>query len=139
MHTLHKYNIPHIPIKQGYKIPSPKNELENYVHAICILFTPWRTYTNIKKSINALWMQNLNVVYLEISYFNKCVIKDIGILHECKESKDVHRMMKQNENEYQDEKEYIDNFINPFYNKSVTNYDDDIEIHIKKTNDDNVN
>jgi len=84
-------------------------------------------------------MQNLNVVYLEISYFYKCVIKDNGILHECEESKDVDRMMKQSENEYQDEKEYIDNFMNPFYNKSVNDYDDDIEIHIEKTNDDNVN
>jgi hypothetical protein len=84
-------------------------------------------------------MQNLNVVYLEFSYFNKCVIIDIGILHECKESKDVDRMMKQSENECQDEKEYIDNFINPFYNRSVNDYDDDIEIHIEKTNHDNVN
>jgi len=33
MHTLHKYNIPHILIKQGYKIPLPKNELENYADA----------------------------------------------------------------------------------------------------------
>jgi len=105
MHTLHKYNIPHIPIKQGYKIPSPKNELENYVRAICILFTPWKTYTYIKKSIKVVHMQNLNVFYLEISYFNKCVTKDIGILHECKESRDVDKMMKQSENECQDEKD----------------------------------
>jgi hypothetical protein len=59
-YTLHKYNIPCIPIIQGYKIPSPKDEPENYAHVICVLFTPWKTYTNIKKSINTLWMQNLN-------------------------------------------------------------------------------
>jgi len=49
-------------------------------------------------------MQNLNVVYVEMSSFNKCVIKNIGILHECKESRDADRMMKQSENECQDEK-----------------------------------
>jgi hypothetical protein len=47
--------------------------------------------------------------------------------------------MRQSENECQYEKEHIDNFINPLYNKSVNAYDDDIEICIKKTNDDNVN
>ncbi len=39
-YTLRKYNIPCIPIIQGYKIPSLKNEPENYAHVICVLFTP---------------------------------------------------------------------------------------------------
>jgi hypothetical protein len=47
--------------------------------------------------------------------------------------------MKQNENECQDEKKHIDNFINPLYNKNVNDYNDDIEICIEKTNDNNVN
>jgi hypothetical protein len=47
--------------------------------------------------------------------------------------------MKQSENECQYEKEHINNFINPLCNKSVNDYNDDIEICIKKTNDDNVN
>jgi hypothetical protein len=34
---------------------------------------------------------------------------------------------------------YIYNSINPFYNKNVNDYDDDIEIHIEKTNNENVN
>jgi hypothetical protein len=43
-------------------------------------------------------------------------------------------MERQSENECQYEKEHIDNFI-----KSVNDYHDDIEICMKKTNDDNVN
>jgi hypothetical protein len=80
-------------------------------------------------------MQIFNVV----ASFNKSIIKNIGILHECKESRDVDRMMKQSENECQDEKEHIDNFINPLYNKDVNDYNGDIEICIKKTNDNDVN
>jgi hypothetical protein len=84
-------------------------------------------------------MQNLNVVYPKKSSFNKCVIKNIRILHECKESKDANRMMRQSENECQYEKEHIDNFINPLHNKNVNDYNDDIEICIMKTNDGNAN
>jgi hypothetical protein len=73
------------------------------------------------------------------SSFNKCVIKNIEILHECRESKDVNIMMKQSENECQYEKEHTNNFINALYNKSVNDYNDDIEICIMKTNDDNAN
>jgi hypothetical protein len=47
--------------------------------------------------------------------------------------------MRQSENECKYEKKQIENFINPLYNKSVYDYDDDIEISIKKTNDENVN
>ncbi len=36
-------------------------------------------------------------------------------------------------------KKHINNFINPLYNKSVNDYNDDTEICIKKINDDNVN
>jgi hypothetical protein len=74
-HILHKYNIPCIPTLQGYKIPSPKNELENYACAICILFTPWRTYRDIKQSINALSIQNLNVIYPHIPCFDTYYLK----------------------------------------------------------------
>ncbi len=38
--------------------------------------------------------------------------------------------MKQNENDCQFFKIYIDNFIGPLYNKSANDYDDDIEICI---------
>jgi hypothetical protein len=84
-------------------------------------------------------MQIINVVYQKVSSFKKSIIKNIGILHECKESRDVDRMMKQSENEFQDEKEHINNFINPLYNKDINDYNDDIEICIEKTNDNNVN
>jgi hypothetical protein len=49
-------------------------------------------------------MQIFNVVYQENSSFNKYIIKNIEILHECKESRDVDKMMKQSENECQDKK-----------------------------------
>ncbi len=71
----HKYNITRIPILQGYKITSLKNELENYARAICTLFTPWRTYKDIKQSMNALWIQNLNVIYPHISCFDTYYLK----------------------------------------------------------------
>jgi hypothetical protein len=39
-------------------------------------------------------MENFNVVYPHISSFYKHVIKNIRILHECKESKDADKIMK---------------------------------------------
>jgi hypothetical protein len=47
--------------------------------------------------------------------------------------------MKQSENECQEEKEHINNFINPLYNKNVNDYNDDIGMCIEKTSDNNVN
>lgn len=44
-------------------------------------------------------MKFLNFVYQKVPSFNKSLIKNIGILHECKEPKDVDRMMKKSENE----------------------------------------
>jgi hypothetical protein len=48
-------------------------------------------------------------------------------------------MMRQSEDEYQDKNKNIDNFVDPLYNKNASDYDDDFEICINTSNENNLN
>jgi len=44
-----------MPTIQNYMIPSQKNDLENDDRSICIIFSLWRTFSNIKKYLTITW------------------------------------------------------------------------------------
>jgi hypothetical protein len=47
-HDLQEFKVPRISIIQGYTIPSKNNDLEKYACAICLLFLPWHSLSDIK-------------------------------------------------------------------------------------------
>jgi len=59
----------------------------------CILFKPWKTYKDVS-SIKFFY-----VIYPNISFFDKCGIKNLEYLHDSIKSKHGDRMMKQSEDE----------------------------------------
>jgi hypothetical protein len=86
-HNLYEYKIFKIPIIQNYTIPSQVNDLENYARSISILFSSWWTLSNIKKDLITTWDVILKTSYPTFSNFTEEKIKNVNILHECKESR----------------------------------------------------
>ncbi len=68
-HNLYEYKIPKILVIQN-TIPSQANDLENYPGSICILFSSWRTLSNIKK-FTTTWDVTLKTSYPTFSNFTK--------------------------------------------------------------------
>jgi hypothetical protein len=60
---LHRFKELEILVLQSYTIHSPKNEVENYAQAFCILFTLWHTIFDIKSDLTISWEMTLNNVY----------------------------------------------------------------------------
>jgi len=77
-HSLYKFKIPKIPILQNYIIPSQKNDPENYTQAICILFTSWHTFFDIKSNITISWEMTLKNVYPTLTDLHKTIIKNLA-------------------------------------------------------------
>jgi hypothetical protein len=91
--------VPKIPIIQGYTILSKNNNLEKYARIICLLFLPWHSLGDIKSDKNTTWSENLDRMYSNISTFDRFINLNINILHECKESRDANRLLRENEHE----------------------------------------
>ncbi len=70
------------------------NNFENYAKSICILFSSWQTLSNIKKYPTITWDVTLKTSYPTFFDFTKEKIKNISILHECKESRNVNHLLK---------------------------------------------
>jgi hypothetical protein len=93
IHNIYEYNIPEIPILQTYTISSQKNDLKNYARTVSIIFSSWSTLFDIKNNLSMSREKNLNKLYFSFSNSTKMVIKDVNILHECKESRDVNWLL----------------------------------------------
>ncbi len=61
---------------------------------LCILFSSWRTLSNIKKDLRTTWDVTFKTSYPTFINFTKEKIKNINILHECKESRNVNCLLK---------------------------------------------
>jgi hypothetical protein len=64
-----------------------------------ILFYPWHTFFDVKKSTEKSWSKNFEQLYPLLSTFDKEIIKNINISYECKESRDADRLMHASEND----------------------------------------
>jgi hypothetical protein len=60
---------------------------------ICILFSSWWTLSNIKKDFTT-WDVTLKTSYPTFSDFPKEKIKNVNILHECKESRNIDCLLR---------------------------------------------
>jgi hypothetical protein len=60
-----------MPVIQNYMIPSQKNDLENDDRSICIIFSLWRTFSNIKKYLTITWNATLKSLYPTFFDFTK--------------------------------------------------------------------
>jgi hypothetical protein len=52
-----------MPVFQNYMIPSQNNDLENDDRSICIIFSSWQTFSNIKKYLAITWGATLKSFY----------------------------------------------------------------------------
>ncbi len=58
----------------------------------CII--AWRIFPDIKIDMSISWKATLNKQGMKIFNFTKMVIKNVNILHEYKESRDVDRLLR---------------------------------------------
>jgi hypothetical protein len=136
-HSLHEYKVPRIPIIQGYRIPSFKNDCESYSRTMSILFYPWRTFLDVKKCNDKSWSENFEQLYPLLSTFDKKIIKNINISHECKESRDADRLMRASENDNNEQTncdKHEHSTMDGLYDENIGDeedhiFDEPIEIH----------
>jgi hypothetical protein len=91
------------------------NNFENYVKSICILFSSWWTLSNIKKCLTITWNVASKTSYPTFFNFTKENIKNINILHECKESRDDDSLLKASIEDNIDEDNKDATLNRPFY------------------------
>jgi hypothetical protein len=104
---------------------------------MCILFSPWRMFLDIKKPTYKSWKENFEQLYPSLSRFDKEIIKNINILYECKELRDADRLMQASENDTNkqtDRNKCEYDAINGLYDENVTDeqdhiFNEPIEIH----------
>ncbi len=114
-HYLYEYKIPKILVIQNYTIPSQVNDLENYARTICILFSSWRTLSNIKKYLTTTWDVTLKTSYPTFFDFKKEKIKNVNMLHECKESRNIDHLLRASIKDNIDEDNKGATSKHPFY------------------------
>ena len=104
---------------------------------MCIVFSPWRMFLDIKKPTYKSWKENFEQFYPSLSRFNKEIIKNINILHEYKEPRDVDRLMQASENDTNEQTNHNKceyDTINGLYDENITDelnhiFYEPIEIH----------
>jgi len=76
MHIFYEFKVLKISILQSHTIPSQQNDPKYYARTICILFTSWRTISNIKLDLIMSWEMTLNNVYPRFTNLQKININN---------------------------------------------------------------
>ena len=85
------YSEAHIAVRYGPQITRQDRDdsRERYCRAVLTLFVPWRTVNDLC-AINQTWQDAFESRQKHISIDSWKIIKNIQLLHECKEDRDEH-------------------------------------------------